>query len=111
MVLIENRPVCTSCGARGSVEAGAQQQGHHHHHEDTHSAGASRSGPDELTRLRVLLPHWLEHNDEHLRDLRTWAAVARRLEQGPAADLLEQAILRFETGNQKLAAALEALAR
>ena len=107
MVLIEGRPICTSCGARGSAEGGVQPLQGSQHYENAGRPGSS-SLPDEVTRLRVLLPHWVQYNEEHLNDLRRWAAIARDL-QRPAADLLECAIACFETGNQKLAAALEAL--
>ena len=111
MVLIDDVPVCTACGSRGGAEAGAHAHHEHHDQVHTHSGEQPRGRPDELTRLRVLLPHWLEHNDEHLHDLRAWAATAHLLQQQAAGDLMEQAIKHMEAGNRALAAALEALTR
>ncbi len=59
---------------------------------------------NELEKLRVLIPHWIEHNAEHGDEFRTWA------EKGGVAktDLLE-ASRQMELVNQALQAALEKL--
>jgi hypothetical protein len=28
---------------------------------------------NELEKLRVLIPHWIEHNEEHASEFRRWA--------------------------------------
>ncbi len=38
---------------------------------------------EEIKKLRVLLPHWIEHNGEHADQFRQWAERA-----GPARDAL-----------------------
>ena len=106
VVLVDGTPVCTACGARGQAGEVARPA---HHHEHDHAAGAQVGRPDDLTRLRILLPHWVEHNEEHLRDLRTWAQTARGLGASQAGDLLERAVRQMEAANRELAAALEAL--
>jgi len=106
MVLINDVPVCTACGARGNSAAGVRE---HHGHAHSHPGEQPRSGPDELTRLRILLPHWLEHNEEHLHDLRAWAAKAHELQKGAASELMGVAIEHMEACNQALAEAMEAL--
>jgi len=59
---------------------------------------------DEIEKLRVLIPHWIEHNTEHADEFRRWAAEA-----GPAkADLLAAAD-RMAAVNESLQAALERL--
>ena len=55
-------------------------------------------------KLRLLLPHWIEHNQEHAAEFREWA---RRVDAGgehilAAADQLDQA-------NRSLEQALEGL--
>jgi len=35
--------------------------------------------PDDLAKLRILLPHWIEHNEEHAASFQRWAARAREL--------------------------------
>lgn len=106
MVLINDRPICTACGTPG--QAGANTDRHeecHPHYDEQH-----KPGPDEITRLRILLPHWLEHNEEHLQDLRGWTAKARALGQRNAGDLMEEAIEHMEACNKALLRALEMLA-
>lgn len=29
---------------------------------------------NEIEKLRVLIPHWIEHNKEHANEFRVWAA-------------------------------------
>jgi predicted metallo-beta-lactamase superfamily hydrolase len=31
---------------------------------------------DEKDKLRVLIPHWIEHNEEHAAEFRQWAEQA-----------------------------------
>lgn len=59
---------------------------------------------NELEKLRVLIPHWIEHNAEHGDEFRIWA------EKGGVAktDLLE-ASRQMEMVNQRLQMALEKL--
>jgi len=45
---------------------------HKHHHHD-HTGGEHT----DLDKLRVLLPHWIEHNEEHAASFESWAAKAR----------------------------------
>ena len=59
---------------------------------------------NEVEKLRVLIPHWIEHNEEHANGLHRWAETTNRT----APDLLAaaEAMLR---ANQTLANALEKL--
>lgn len=41
----------------------------------------------ELEKLRVLIPHWIEHNEEHASEFRHWAEQAGDV----ASDILEAA--------------------
>ena len=29
--------------------------------------------PSDVEKLRILLPHWIEHNQEHAAEFRSWA--------------------------------------
>ena len=58
----------------------------------------------EQDKLRVLLPHWIEHNAEHAAEFLRWAGLAG----GAAADI-KAAAAQMEAANQALAAALEKL--
>jgi hypothetical protein len=58
----------------------------------------------EIDKLRVLLPHWIEHNGEHAAEFRDWAERA-----GPAQDALLRAAGSLEEANEVLRNLLEAL--
>lgn len=59
---------------------------------------------NEEEKLRVLIPHWIEHNEEHANEFRRWAEIASRT----APDLLAAAEAMQQV-NQTLAVALEKL--
>jgi alcohol dehydrogenase class IV len=58
----------------------------------------------EEDKLRVLLPHWIEHNAEHAAEFRRWAKAA-----GLAAADVEEAADQMLAANEALSAALEKL--
>lgn len=63
----------------------------------------------DLEKLRVLLPHWIEHNDEHAAEFREWAVRAGEAEEDilEAARLLEQATGLLQSAMEKLGGPLE----
>jgi hypothetical protein len=60
----------------------------------------------EQQKLGVLLPHWIEHNEEHAAEFRAWAERA-----GPARGGLLRAAAALQEANGALRQALEALSR
>jgi DNA-binding NtrC family response regulator len=58
----------------------------------------------EVDKLRVLIPHWIEHNEEHADEFRRWAETAGQT----ATDLLAAAEAMQQV-NRRLANALEKL--
>ena len=63
----------------------------------------------DLQKLRVLLPHWIEHNAEHAAEFREWAERARVAgQEGPASDIA-LAAEELKWANEQLAAALKKL--
>ena len=58
---------------------------------------------DESTKLRILLPHWIEHNSEHAQEFELYAAGADEIK-----DKLLAAARALEDANARLS---EALAR
>jgi hypothetical protein len=56
---------------------------------------------EETEKLRVLLPHWIEHNSEHASEFREWAQKA-----GPARSALMDAASLLEQANDRLQEAL-----
>lgn len=59
---------------------------------------------DEVEKLRVLIPHWIEHNVEHADEFREWAARA-----GAAQKDLEAAAAVLKAVNEHLQVALQKL--
>jgi len=53
-------------------------------------------------KLRILLPHWIEHNAGHLAEFREWAEKA-----GEAKQNILDAAAQMEGANRALEAALE----
>ena len=59
---------------------------------------------DDADKLRMLLPHWIEHNGEHAEEFRAWAervALARE-SLTAAADLLAEANARLRDAMERL---------
>jgi len=71
MVLVNNQATCLECGATPSTDEHLveREEHHHHHHHDEHTHGETVH-PDDLIGLRVLLPHWIAHNEEHADSFR-----------------------------------------
>jgi len=57
-----------------------------------------------IEKLRVLIPHWIEHNDEHAEEFCRWAERA-----GDAGADLLAAARWLEKASESLRAALERL--
>jgi hypothetical protein len=47
-------------------------------------------------KIRILLPHWLEHNANHQTEFAKWEAVARNEGLEAVADLIGQAMAKME---------------
>jgi len=63
----------------------------------------------DLQKLRALLPHWIEHNAEHVAEFREWAERAPVAgQEGPASDIA-LAAEELEWANEELEVALEKL--
>ena len=61
---------------------------------------------NEMEKLRMLIPLWIEHNEENSEEYRCWAEGAGEA----SADLLD-AVDAMKRVNQALAAVLEKLGR
>jgi alcohol dehydrogenase YqhD (iron-dependent ADH family) len=112
MVLINNQATCLSCGATPSPDVEPPEREEHHHHDHHHAGHAheeTKSEADDLTKLRILLPHWIEHNEEHAASFERWVPRARAVRQGETAQRIEEAVERMAACNQALRAALAAL--
>lgn len=64
---------------------------------------------NELDKLRVLLPHWIEHNEEHAADYVRWVEMAQTAGYEAAAGRIRAAIEHVAQANAALQEALDAL--
>jgi len=110
MVLIDNQATCLECGATPPADAhtAVHTEGHHHHHQTGH-AHEGRAELDDLIKLCVLLPHWIEHNEEHADNFRQWVVRASETGQDETVRLIEEAVAHMVACNQALAVALQSL--
>lgn len=60
-------------------------------------------------KLRVLLPHWIEHNAEHAAEFRRWAEAVRAAGQEEVAEELDLAAKELGWVNETLNSAREEL--
>ena len=63
----------------------------------------------ELEKLAVLIPHWVEHNEEHGKEFRKWADRANAQGHAAVHDEILQAIEQMDRANASLLKALEHL--
>ena len=61
----------------------------------------------EIEKLRVLLPHWIEHNRSHMKEFEKWAETLAKCGEQEAADLMEKAISGLLGADKALSLALE----
>ncbi|MBT3879912.1 MAG: hypothetical protein HON76_15100 [Candidatus Scalindua sp.] len=61
---------------------------------------------DTIKKLRVLLPHWIEHNNNHIAEFRKWEGEARKESVEEIAQLLDKAISDMEVAGKSLSEAL-----
>jgi hypothetical protein len=55
----------------------------------------------ESDKLRILIPHWIEHNNEHAQEFRMWSSKA-----GKAEGDFKAAATHLEAANDALREAL-----
>ena len=58
---------------------------------------------NDLEKLRVLLPHWIEHNVEQASELRTWAERMQLTREVDAAERLSAAAASLQKAGEYLA--------
>jgi hypothetical protein len=64
---------------------------------------------DDLAKIRALLPHWIEHHDEHAAEFDQWAGRVRAAGQEEVAEEIALAAKQLGWVNEALSAALEKL--
>ncbi len=66
---------------------------------------------NEIEKLRLLLPHWQVHNQEHAGEFHTWAERARALGEAHLAAHIEAAAQKMEAASRDLESAIELVGR
>lgn len=111
VILIDGETKCVACGASPSLDRASAQHEDSERHHGGHSHGPERTGDPErqelLSKLRVLLPHWIEHNAEHAESFRKWADRARAAGDKHLAVHIEEAARRIEAANDDLEGVLQ----
>jgi len=62
----------------------------------------------QLDKLRVLLPHWIEHNRGHAAECGKWSVLAREAGEQVVADHIDKAIAAMNQASDLLEEALSA---
>ena len=77
--------------------------GHDHDHiyESNHSHGDTIENKDEKT-LKILLVHWVNHNESHEEGFREWVDKARAIGKDETANNIEKAIEYLQKANEML---------
>jgi len=65
---------------------------------------------EEREKLEHLLPHWIEHNEEHAAEFRQWAEKARQSGLAGIPDEMNEAAGQLQKSSDFLRRALEKLA-
>jgi len=63
----------------------------------------------DLERLRVLLPHWIAHNEEHALEFLDWAGKPSLAGHEETAQLVRRAAEEMQQANDALKLALDRL--
>lgn len=74
---------------------------HSHDHVHPHSHGDSNESKDEKT-LKILLLHWVNHNETHEEGFREWVEKARAIGKEETANNIEKAIEYMQKANEML---------
>lgn len=61
----------------------------------------------DIDKIRILLPHWLEHNQSHRTEFGRWAEVARGAGLIEVAELIGQSMAKMAEVDGLLTQALE----
>ena len=64
---------------------------------------------NDIEKVRALLPHWVEHNEEHAVEFLRWAAKASLAGHEEATQLIRRATEEVRQANELLRLALEKL--
>ncbi len=61
----------------------------------------------DLEKLRILLPHWVAHNHEHMAEIDRWASLREISNNVQIKEALQKAIAATEKVNEELQHAMD----
>ena len=61
----------------------------------------------DLEKLRILLPHWINHNQEHIAEFKRWAELCKDSDSIRLAEAFKKAINTSEQVTRELQYALD----
>jgi hypothetical protein len=62
-----------------------------------------------IEKLRILLPHWIEHNNNHIAEFIKWRQVVAEEADSEVVELLGEAVAAMEKSGRALAEVLQKL--
>lgn len=65
------------------------------------------SDKNSIEKLKVLLPHWIEHNVSHENEFKKWSALAREKNMNDISALIDRAIASMAEADRALEEALK----
>lgn len=74
---------------------------HDHSHDHHHSHGETSENKDEKT-LKILLVHWVNHNESHEEGFKEWVEKARNIGKEETANYIEKAVEYMQKANDML---------
>lgn len=74
---------------------------HDHDHSHHHSHGESSENKDEKT-LKILLVHWVNHNESHEEGFTEWVEKAKNIGKEETANYIQEAIEYMKKANEML---------
>ena len=63
----------------------------------------------ELEKLRILIPHWIEHSHSHQHDFQKWVEVVKQEGREDTAAAIEKALEKLTEADKYLREALDSL--
>ncbi len=71
------------------MSKGDRMSHHHHHHNHSHdNCTSEEKGLRE--KLKILVAHWMEHNNSHLQEYKKWENRAKEEGEIDLAEILKE---------------------
>jgi hypothetical protein len=81
----------------------SHEHGHEHLHEHEHESATGGQAVSDIAKLRKMVQHWANHNEEHASSYKLWASRAREAGCEGAAEILEEIASEVAGQNERFA--------